>query len=171
MKQIKILPYRKDLTLVARKLRNNAQLSEVLLWNQLKRNQLCGYDFHRQKPILDYIVDFYCPELMLAIEIDGKYHLQDETATKDIKRQKLIEELGVSFLRFTDSEVRFQMQSVINHIDLWIEDFEIKKSFLEEGGSRSETEGVKIFMQEHTPSRKRDTPLKRGINHAVRRKV
>ena len=86
------------------------------------------YDFHRQKPIPDYIVDFYCPELMLAIEIDGKYHHQNETATKDIKRQKRIEELGVTFLRFTDSEVRYQIQSVINHIDLWIEIFENKKS-------------------------------------------
>ena len=128
MKQIRILPYRKDLTALARILRNNAQFSEVLLWNQLKRDQLRGYDFHRQKPILDYIVDFYCPELMLAIEIDGKYHYQDETAIKDMKRQERIEELGVSFLRFTDSEVRYQMQSVINRIDLWIEDFENKES-------------------------------------------
>ena len=124
MKQIKILPYRKDLKELARKLRKNLQLSEVLLWNQLKKNQLHGYDFHRQKPILDYIVDFYCPELMLAIEIDGKYHQQYETATQDQTRQKRIEELGVTFLRFTDSEVRYQMFAVINCIDLWIEDFE-----------------------------------------------
>ena len=130
MKQIKILPYRKELKAIARELRNNAQLSEVLLWNQLKRNQLHGYDFHRQKPILDYIIDFYCPELMLAIEIDGKYHMQDETALRDVKRQERIEELGVSFLRFTDTEVRYHMQSVINHIDLWIADFEQNNSFL-----------------------------------------
>ena len=130
MKQIKILPYRKELKAIAQELRNNAQLSEVLLWNQLKRNQLHGYDFHRQKPILDYIIDFYCPELMLAIEIDGKYHMQDETALRDVKRQERIEELGVSFLRFTDTEVRYHMQSVIIHIDLWIADFEQNNSFL-----------------------------------------
>ena len=130
MKQIKILPYRKELKAIARELRNNAQLSEVLLWNQLKRNQLRGYDFHRQKPILDYIVDFYSTDLMLAIEIDGKYHLQDDTAVRDLKRQERIEELGVSFLRFTDSEVRYHIQSVINHINLWIDDFEQKQSFL-----------------------------------------
>ena len=55
-------------------LRKNSTLSEVLLWNELKGKKLMGIDFHRQKPIGNYIVDFFSPELRLVIEIDGITH-------------------------------------------------------------------------------------------------
>src|SRR5699024_5241929 len=70
----KILPYNPKLVPLAKKLRKNSTLSEILLWQRLKRGQLLGYDFHRQKPIGNYIVDFYCPDILLAIEIDGNSH-------------------------------------------------------------------------------------------------
>src|SRR5690349_4124309 len=106
MKNRKIYPYRSDLKDIARKLRNNSTLGEILLWNELKGNQLMGYDFHRQKPLLNYIVDFFCHELELAIEIDGDSHDFEEVYINDCKRQAEIEALGIAFLRFTDEEVK-----------------------------------------------------------------
>jgi very-short-patch-repair endonuclease len=92
----KFLPYRSDLKFVARKLRTNSTLSEIMLWRELKGKKLMGYDFHRQKPVGQYVVDFYCPRLSLAIEIDGISHEGREDVDK--KRQSIIESLGgVSF--------------------------------------------------------------------------
>ena len=69
-----IIPYKPYLKKLARQLRLNSTLSEVLLWNELKQKKMHGYDFDRQKPIDDFIVDFYCKRLKLAIEIDGESH-------------------------------------------------------------------------------------------------
>jgi very-short-patch-repair endonuclease len=69
-----IYPYNPKLKELARQLRNNSTFAEVLLWNELKNKQIKGYDFHRQKPILNYILDFFCSELKLAIEVDGLTH-------------------------------------------------------------------------------------------------
>ncbi|MBI5471564.1 MAG: DUF559 domain-containing protein [Ignavibacteriae bacterium] len=104
---------------LARELRNNSTLAEVLLWNQLKRKQMMGYDFHRQKPYDEYILDFFCPRLMLAIEIDGVSHMFRED--KDEKRQRRLEGLGVRFLSFDDLDVKFRMDDVLKRIRQWIE--------------------------------------------------
>ncbi|MCB0506202.1 MAG: DUF559 domain-containing protein, partial [Cyclobacteriaceae bacterium] len=64
----RIIPYRKDLKEKARDLRKHSTLAEVLLWQEIKGKRIKGYQFHRQVPMLDYIVDFYCHELALAIE-------------------------------------------------------------------------------------------------------
>jgi very-short-patch-repair endonuclease len=96
-------------------------LSEVLLWNELKQKKMMGYDFDRQKPIDEYIVDFYCKDLMLAIEIDGDSHDHEEAYKADIKRQKRIEEFGIKFLRFDDLEVKKDMLNVLRTIENWIE--------------------------------------------------
>ena len=66
---------------------------EVLLWNELKNDQRWGFDFDRQRCIDNYIVDFYCKDLMLAIEIDGRYHNNEETLLKDEIRQRKLESL------------------------------------------------------------------------------
>ncbi len=79
-----------------------------------------GFDFHRQKPITEYIVDFYCNELMLAIEIDGISHENPETLEKDLYRQNNIESLGISFLRFKESDVNKDIRSVVEAIEYWI---------------------------------------------------
>jgi very-short-patch-repair endonuclease len=76
MQHRKIIPSNPHLKDLARELRNHSTLAEVLLWNQIKNKKLLGYDFHRQKPIDRFIVDFFCPDLMLAIEIDGASHGQ-----------------------------------------------------------------------------------------------
>jgi len=114
-----ILPYNPKLKEYARKLRNNSTKSEVLLWNYLKSKQMKGFDFHRQKPIGNYIVDFFCSELMLAIEIDGESHYGNER--KDKNRQIDIERFGVKFLRFDEFEIYYRMDKVINKIEMWIE--------------------------------------------------
>jgi len=115
----KFLPYNPRLKQIARMLRNNMTLAEILLWGQLKQKGLLGYDFHRQKPIDEYIVDFFCPRLSLAIEIDGDSH--EGKLEKDSQRQYDIEKLGVRFLRFPDEEVKQNLNGVLEAIRLWAE--------------------------------------------------
>lgn len=103
-------------------------LSEVLLWNELKSKKMRGYDFDRQRPIDNYIVDFYCKDLMLAIEVDGYSHYSEEAQIADSKRQQIIESLGVAFLRFDDNEVKKDMQNVLSTIEQWIEEWEMSHS-------------------------------------------
>jgi len=119
MKKRTIIPYNPKLKQLARKLRNNSTKSEVILWNYLKGKQIKGYDFHRQRPIKNYIVDFYCSELKLAIEIDGESHYGNEV--KDEIRQKEIEKYGVSFLRFDESQIYFNLDGVMKVIENWVE--------------------------------------------------
>ncbi len=99
-----ILPYNRNLKERARYLRNNSTLSEVLLWKYLKGKQRLGYDFDRQKPIDNYIVDFFCNELLLAIEIDGISH--DEKIAYDERREQRLRSLGLEILHFADGEVK-----------------------------------------------------------------
>jgi very-short-patch-repair endonuclease len=115
----KIIPYRKDLRSKARVLRKHSTLAEVLLWNELRQNQL-GYQFHRQVPMLDFIVDFYCHELMLAIEVDGNTH--EYKVNYDVWREKKIAAYGVKFLRYRDEDVKGNIKWVVNHILEWIEE-------------------------------------------------
>ena len=105
----KIITYNPKLKEYARQLRNNSTLSDVLLWQKIK-NKALGVQFHRQVPLKEYIVDFYCHELMLAIEIDGDSHLYKYNYDK--KRQGELENLGITFLRFSDFEVKQNMFSV-----------------------------------------------------------
>ncbi len=112
----KIIPYNPALKLLARKLRNNSTLSEVLLWQRLK-NKATGVEFHRQVPIDNYIVDFYCHELMLAIEIDGNSHDLDAVFENDMKRQVRLESLGVRFIRFNDIEVKKDIANVLRGLE------------------------------------------------------
>jgi very-short-patch-repair endonuclease len=95
-------------------------LGEVLLWDELKGKQL-GYQFSRQIPIDNFIVDFFCKDLSLAIEIDGNSHYHDDQQVKDKIRQEILEGLGVKFLRFDDSDVRKDINWVVNEIYCWIE--------------------------------------------------
>lgn len=112
--------YNPKLKELARQLRNNSTHAEVLLWNELKNGKMKGYDFHRQKPIDNYIVDFFCYDLMLAIEIDGVTHTYESSVFKDDERQKKLEKLGVRFLRFDDEDVKAQINRVLWAIEDWI---------------------------------------------------
>ena len=116
----KIIPYNSNLKQLARKLRNDSTLGEVLLWNELKNKQLYGFDFHRQKPLLNYIVDLYCYELELVIEIDGLYHNWEEQDEKDVLRDKELAAFDLTVLRFTEQEVRKDMVNVLRTLELHI---------------------------------------------------
>ena len=106
----KIIPYHPELKSLARQLRKNSTLPEVLLWQNIKQRAY-GVQFHRQVPMLNYIVDFYCHEIGLVIEIDGSSH--DHTFEYDAKRQRELEAYGVAFLRFSNEEVKKNMFSVL----------------------------------------------------------
>ena len=79
---------------------------------------MLGYDFDRQKPIDNYIVDFFCNELMLVIEIDGISH--DHKISNDEARQKKLESFGIQFLRFNDVDIKKNMDGVVASIKNWI---------------------------------------------------
>ena len=98
------ITYNPNLRPLARKLRKEGTLAEVLVWQQLKGRKIRGYPFTRQKPIGSCIVDFYCSRLRVAIEVDGVSH--DERLQHDKMRQKEIEKQGVRVLRFYDSDVK-----------------------------------------------------------------
>ena len=105
-----IIPYNSKLKEFARQLRKNSTLAEVLLWEKIKQRAF-GVQFHRQVPLLDFIVDFYCYELLLAIEIDGNSH--EFKYEYDSKRQGELEKKGVKFIRFSDEDVKNKMFSVV----------------------------------------------------------
>ena len=105
-----IIPYDPELKLLACQLRKKSTLAEVLLWKNIRKKAL-GVQFHRQFPMLSYIVDFYCPEIGLAVEIDGPIH--DFNYFYDAQRQCKIEAYGVEFLRFTNDEVKNNLFSVL----------------------------------------------------------
>ena len=120
----KIIPYNPKLKEFARKLRNNSTKSEIKLWQQLKGKQLLGYDFHRQKPLLNYIADFYCYELKLVIEVDGYSHQFEETIKKDEIKQRELEKIGLTVLRFEDDEVMKDMNNVLRRLEEYVSVFE-----------------------------------------------
>jgi very-short-patch-repair endonuclease len=120
----KIIPYSANLKQLARKLRNESTLGETLLWKELRNKQLHGYDFHRQKPLLNYIVDLYCYELDLVIEIDGSYHNHFETYELDLLREKELEAYNLTIIRFTEQEVKKDITNVLRTIETHILIFE-----------------------------------------------
>jgi len=101
------------------KLRNKATRAERLLWNVLKGKRLKGIKFRRQHSVDFFILDFYCPELKLAIEVDGPSHLNKEEY--DIFRQSHIESYGIEFLRFTNNDIYENLQGVTKLILNWAE--------------------------------------------------
>ena len=124
MARRKIIPYNPKLKELARQLRNDSTKTEIFLWLKLKGKQMYGYDFHRQKPIDNYILDFFCYNLMLGIEVDGYSHEILEVHNKDIVKEKRMNELGITILRFSDFEVLRDMENVIRAIEFYILEFE-----------------------------------------------
>jgi len=113
-----VLPYDPHLKPLATKLRKNSTIGEILLWTHLKGAQRHGFDFHRQKPILHWIVDFFCAELMFAIEVDGDSHRF--RPNRDAEKEAALNQLGVAVLRCGDSQVRNDINGVVAEIDRWI---------------------------------------------------
>lgn len=109
-------PYNKNLKQVSRDLRNNMTEAEKLLWSRLRNKQILGLQFYRQKPILNYIVDFYCPAVNLVIECDGSQHYTDEGLEADRVRDEALNQLGLKVLRFDNGQVMRQIDDVVEEI-------------------------------------------------------
>src|SRR5258705_514303 len=104
-------------------LTNNSTLGEILLWKKLRAGSIMNYTFNRQKPLGRYIVDFFCKPLNLVIEIDGSYHFEEEQKVKDKERQQILEEMGLKFLRFSEQQVRKDMDIVLKAIENYISEY------------------------------------------------
>ena len=119
--------YNKKLQSYANSLRQNMTKAEASLWKYvLRAGQLHGYKFRRQRPVLNYIADFMCPELMLIIEVDGITHLDEDVVGNDEIRQKALENIGFTVLRFNDSEVLNDMRNVERVLEAFVEEHELK---------------------------------------------
>ena len=110
--------YNPELKLRARELRKRGTPAEIKLWNRLRAKQFYNLQFMRQKPIDEYIVDFYCSKLRLVIEIDGITH--NDRIEYDIKRQEKLESLGLHVLRFTEFYTNKNVQGVLYTIEEFI---------------------------------------------------
>ena len=121
-------PYNKNLKQLSRNLRNNMTDAEKLLWSKLRNNQILGLQFYRQKPLLNFIVDFYCPAANLVIECDGGQHFTVEGLEADRVRDQALAQLGLKVLRFDNGRVMGRIDDVVEMI-YWIRD---TSSFLKE---------------------------------------
>jgi very-short-patch-repair endonuclease len=120
-----IIAYNPKLKNLARQLRKNSTLAEILLWKNIKGKSY-GYEFHRQVPIDEFIIDFYCHELRLAIEIDGNTH--DYNYNLDENRQKKLESFGITFVRFSDNDVKRNLNDILRALEITILEIEEMKN-------------------------------------------
>ena len=109
-----MLKYAPNLKANARQLRQNLTDSELSLWRRLRGKQLAGVQFYRQKPIGDYVVDFYAPKAKLVIEIDGSQHLEAPHIEKDRERDELLGSLGLMVLRFNSRQALKETEAVMD---------------------------------------------------------
>jgi len=94
--------------------------AEIILWSRLRSKKVNGYKFRRQQPIFDYVVDFFCNELKLIIEVDGEIHSLTEKTDSDKKRDKILIINGYHILRLSNSEIEADIDSAINKIKSYI---------------------------------------------------
>jgi len=112
-----MLPYNGKLKQLSRELRKNMTDAERHLWTKIRMKQLKGYQFYRQKPIGDYIVDFFCPRAKLVIEIDGSQHFSGDMPQYDRTRDEYLSSLGLRVLRFTNTDVLTRIEGVVERIE------------------------------------------------------
>lgn len=111
-----MLRYRANLKQPARQLRRQQTEAEQLLWARVRRKRIGGIQFHRQKPIGPYIVDFYAPAARLVIEVDGGQHFEPGQAGQDAARDAYLETLGLTVLRFDNRQVLTETETVMEVI-------------------------------------------------------
>lgn len=118
-KSVVMQPYNKSLKLPSRDLRNNMTDAEQWLWQRLRRKQILGLQFYRQKPILNFIVDFYCSAANLVIECDGGQHYTEDGLEADRVRDEALSELGLVVLRFSNRQILTEIDVVVEQV-YWI---------------------------------------------------
>lgn len=112
------LPYNQKLVEKAKELRKNMTLAEKKLWNNYLKT--LKIRFLRQRPIDNFIVDFYCAKLRLVIEIDGETHFTDEAKIYDSQRTLILEGYGLQVIRFTNQQVFKEFEGVCEYIENFI---------------------------------------------------
>jgi len=111
-----VIPYNRKLKSNARRLRGEMTDAERLLWSRVRRKQLKGFQFYRQKIIGNYIVDFWCPAAKIVVEVDGSQHYTEEGIRKDRIRDEYLQKLGYRVLRFPATEVCNNIDGVVQYI-------------------------------------------------------
>ncbi len=119
MKRNRMFWYDKRLKSRARELRNNPTAAEAILWKFLRRRKF-GVEFHRQVPIDRFIVDFYCHELKLALELDGEVHRTLDAKARDSERDTILTGLGISVIRFENESVFRNLDDVLHDVQMVI---------------------------------------------------
>jgi very-short-patch-repair endonuclease len=132
---------RKPLKVRRQQLRKTMTSPEIILWMKLRGRQMNGYKFRRQFSVLNYVVDFYCSELKLAIEIDGESHFVNDARNFDLVRQQSLEKHGVKFVRFTNEEVTRNIDGV------WRKIFEITETI-----AKSKTHSARSTVEKPPPT-------------------
>jgi very-short-patch-repair endonuclease len=119
--------YNKNLQQFANQNRKEMTKTEACLWKYLlSKRQMRGYLFRRQRPVLNYIADFMCKELLLIIEVDGLTHHWEEVGLNDFQRHEVLRKAGFTVLRFDDEDVLDHINDVFYKINEFIEEFEKK---------------------------------------------
>lgn len=113
MKSHSSTPSRKELR---RELRQSQTKAEQILWNELRSRRLANIKFRRQHSVGPFIVDFYCHEHQLAIEVDGSVHNKPEVQRNDAEREVILQDLGLTIMRFSNDDVLYNLQGVLNKI-------------------------------------------------------
>ena len=111
-----MVQYKKKLKNISRTLRKNMTDTEKFLWYRIRKGQCKNYQFYRQRPIGNYIVDFYCPKGKIILELDGGQHYTPEGTKRDIKRDDYFKKLGLKVLRFSDREILENIEGVLEKI-------------------------------------------------------
>lgn len=107
---------RKSEKQVRRHLRKNMPQAEAVLWSRLRRKGVEGFKFRRKYSVENFVLDFYCPGLKLAIEVDGDSHFAVGAQERDLTRQEAIESYGIKVLRFTNTDVFENLDGVMERI-------------------------------------------------------
>jgi very-short-patch-repair endonuclease len=119
--------YNPKLKVFARELRNHGTKAEACLWKYaLRAGRFANYNFKRQRPVLHYIADFMCVELMLIIEADGNVHDSESAILYDAQRDKDLEAIGFTVLRFSNWEILNRMSDVKEILYAWLGEWEKK---------------------------------------------
>ena len=108
--------YNPKIKTTARTLRKNMTDSELKLWSRIRRKQIFGLQFYRQRPIGNYIVDFYCPKAQLVLEVDGLQHMQELAVRKDNYRDSYLKQQGIKVLKFDNLQVLKQLDAVVDKV-------------------------------------------------------
>ena len=108
--------YNPKIKTTARTLRKNMTDSELKLWSRIRRRQIFGLQFYRQRPIGNYIVDFYCPKAQLVLEVDGLQHMQELAVRKDNYRDSYLKQQGIKVLKFDNLQVLKQLDAVVDKV-------------------------------------------------------